>query len=49
MVPFRTAAMFRAVVAVALAIVALPLAAAPQTYALDPVHTRVMFAVSHAG
>ena len=30
---------------------ALPLAALPQptTYQLDPVHTRVLFAVSHAG
>jgi len=45
----RTAAMFRCTLGIALATAALPLAAAPQTYALDPVHTRVMFAVSHAG
>lgn len=28
---------------------ALALAAGPETYQLDPVHTRVMFAISHAG
>ena len=33
----------------ALLAVSLPLAAAPARYALDPVHTRVLFAVSHAG
>jgi len=44
-----------AVVPVALAVLPLALAAAaahaaePQRYGLDPVHTRVMFAVSHAG
>lgn len=38
-------------IAIALLACAVPLAAAAETahYALDPVHTRVMFAVSHAG
>ena len=34
---------------VVLAASALAASAAPATYALDPVHTRVMFAVEHAG
>ncbi len=38
-----------ALAAAALLAVSLPLAAAPARYALDPVHTRVLFAVSHAG
>ncbi len=33
----------------AFALSALDASAAPATYALDPVHTRVMFAVEHAG
>jgi polyisoprenoid-binding protein YceI len=33
----------------AFALSALDVSAAPATYALDPVHTRVMFAVEHAG
>ncbi|MGH8077727.1 MAG: YceI family protein, partial [Lysobacter sp.] len=35
--------------AVAIALPSGARAAGPETYALDPVHTRVMFAVSHAG
>jgi polyisoprenoid-binding protein YceI len=39
------------IIAVALALGGMPAARAaePPTYALDPVHTRVMFAVEHAG
>ena len=39
--------MARAVLAALLA--SAPLAAAPARYELDPVHTRVLFAISHAG
>ncbi|RBD06028.1 polyisoprenoid-binding protein, partial [Xanthomonas oryzae pv. oryzae] len=33
----------------ALALTSLVATAAPERYALDPVHTRVLFAVEHAG
>lgn len=39
----------RLVALVAVLLPALALAAGPERYQLDPVHTRVMFAISHAG
>lgn len=49
MLPRRLPALHRCALALLLAVPALALAKGPVAYALDPVHTRVMFAVEHAG
>lgn len=45
----RFQAVARATLVAAVAWMASPVSAAPARYELDPVHTRVLFAVSHAG
>lgn len=45
----RRPSILRPALAALLALCAVPLAAQPARYALDPVHTRVLFAVEHAG